>query len=39
MENNLNIKYYSIPLKEKLKTLRFWRPYLSLAIGEIAGYA
>jgi hypothetical protein len=39
MENNMNIKQWSVPFKERLKTWAFWRPFLSLGIGGLAGFA
>jgi hypothetical protein len=39
MENNCEVKPRQGTFKENLKTWNFWRPYLSVTIGAIAGFS
>jgi hypothetical protein len=38
MENNCELKSEQMPLKERMKTWSFWKLWVSLAVGALAGY-
>jgi hypothetical protein len=39
MENNCEVKTKPSTFKENLRTWKFWRPFLSIATGAIAGFS